>query len=81
MSDLDEDRAELREAHMRNLYVWVCCQRDEQAAIAALEDYALRDLLGWLARLNVLSGTPGRVYGICLVEAAERFAALKGGDE
>ena len=62
-----------REEHMRNLYAWLCEQRDEQAAVASLEDYALRDLLGWLALLNVTSGIPGIIYGHALVEAAHRF--------
>jgi hypothetical protein len=62
-----------REPDMQTLYGWICQQRDEQAAIAALEDYALRDLLGWLGRLNVLSGIPGIIYGHALVEAAKRF--------
>jgi hypothetical protein len=71
--DLDADRAQLRNAHMENLYLWVCCQRDDAAAIAGLEDYALRDLLGWLGRLNVLSGIPGIIYGLALVESSKRF--------
>lgn len=60
---------------MGNLYACICIQRDEAAAVAELEDYALRDLLGWLGRLNVLSGIPGQIYGLCLVESARRFAA------
>jgi hypothetical protein len=72
-NELDEDRADLMDTHMRNLYVWLCCQRDESAAVSSLEDYALRDLLGWLARLNVLSGIPGMIYGHAMVEASKRF--------
>ena len=71
--DLDADRAQLRNAHMENLYLWICRQRDEQAAVECLEDYALRDLLGWLGRLNVLSGIPGIIYGHALVESSKRF--------
>lgn len=72
-SNTELQSEDAREEHMRNLYACLCLQRDEQAAIASLEDYALRDLLGWLALLNVTSGIPGIIYGHCLVEAAHRF--------
>jgi hypothetical protein len=58
---------------MARLFALICVQRDEAAAVSELEDYALRDLLGWLGRLNVLSGIPGQIYGLCLLESSKRF--------
>lgn len=65
----------MSQEQIEEMYGWICQQGDEAVAIAKLEDYALRDLLGWLARLNILTGIPGMIYGHCLVEASKRFQA------
>jgi len=62
-----------REAHMENLYGWICCQPDQEQAVAGLEDYALRDMGGYLARLNVERGVPGLIRGLVICEACDRF--------
>jgi len=68
MSGLDD--------HMQTIYGWICQQPDPEAAVAALEDYALRDLSGWLARRGAVNGIPSLIHGLCLVQAAERFMKL-----
>ena len=80
---MSEEIEDARETHMEHLYAWICRSGDQEAIVAALEDYALRDLGGWLARLNVGTGVPGLIHGLVLVEAAERFMKQKnaGGGE
>jgi len=68
--------ADSKEAHMENLFGWICRQACQEKAVASLEDYALRDLNGWLARMGNLSGVPGLIHGLILVEAAERFMKM-----
>jgi hypothetical protein len=59
--------------HMENLYGFICRQPNQERAIATLEDYALRDLNGWLSRQNAENGVPGMIRGLCICEACERF--------
>ena len=68
------------ERHMENLYGYICRQADQAAVIALLEDYALRDLNGYLARLNLESGFPGMIRGLVICEACERFVENVGGE-
>jgi hypothetical protein len=75
------DLTDALEAHMENLFGWICQQQDQEKAVESLEDYALRDLNGWLARLNVPNGIPGLIHGLVLVEAAERFMRQRQGGE
>jgi len=70
-----QKRADAREAHLENLYGWICRQGCQESAVASLEDYALRDLIGWLSRLNEPHGVPGEILGRVLVEAARRYVA------
>lgn len=65
-----------KEAHMANLYGWVCQQACQEKAVADLADYALRDLNGWLEGLGVTAGFPALIHGLILVEAAERFMKM-----
>lgn len=65
-----------KEAHMANLYGWVCQQACQEKAVADLADYALRDLNGWLEGLGIVSGVPALIHGLILVEAAERFMKM-----
>ncbi len=67
------DPQDAKDAHMANLFAWLCMRPCVEEAVDALEDYALRDLLGWLASNNVLTGIPGMIYGLALVAAAKRF--------
>jgi hypothetical protein len=76
MSEVAES---LKSAHMLTIYQWICEQPDEQKAVEELEDYALRDILGWFARSGVISGIPGRIYSIAIVEASTRFERNAGG--
>ena len=77
MSDIED----AREAHMENLYGFLCRQPDQERAIASLEDYALRDLNGYLSRMNAESGVPGMIRGLCICEACERFMRAKSNGE
>ena len=67
---------EAKEAHMENLFQWICRQACQEKSVASLEDYALRDLNGWLARMGCMSGVPSLIHGLVLVEAAERFLKM-----
>lgn len=74
-AEMDDGRdagAELNE-HMQGLLLFICMQADTAGTVEALEDYALRDLLGWLKDEAVMNGLAGQVLGLCLVEAAYRF--------
>ena len=74
---MSDDLEDAREAHMENLYAWICRQPGQEKAIAALEDYALRELNGWLSRNNAESGVPGMIRGLCICEACDRFMTGK----
>jgi len=62
-----------RDEDIAGLFDWLTRQPETEAAIANLPAAHLRELLGYLARLNVLTGIPGEIYGHALVEAAKRF--------
>lgn len=79
-------RDEAREAHMENLFAWICRQPHPEAAIAALEDYALRDLGAHLEQSGITTGIPGTIHGIIIAEVYHRFMhqappTLTGGDQ
>lgn len=65
--------AEPKEAHMENLYGWICRQACPEKAVADLADYALLDLDGWLVREGCMSGIPALIQGLITVEMAKRF--------
>jgi hypothetical protein len=79
--ETQDTREEAAEAHMENLYGFICRQPNQEAVIATLEDYALRDLNGYLARMNAECGIPGLIRGLVMVEACERFMKNEGGEE
>lgn len=60
-------------AQMEAIYQWICLQPDQEAAIAALEDYALRDLHAWMEERAVSTGVPAMILGLVLCEGAQRF--------
>jgi len=66
-----------REAHMENLYCWICRQPDQEKAIASLDDQVLRELGGYLSRLGQESGVPALIHGHVICEACERFIKQK----
>jgi len=59
--------------HMANLYGWLCLRPNIEAAVAALEAYALRDLYAWLEQQNPRTGIPAMISGLLFCEAADRF--------
>lgn len=58
-----------------SLYQWVMVGPSEEEAVGALNDDCLCRLSGWLARDYDINDATGRIYGLCLMEQADRFAA------
>lgn len=51
----------------------ICKTGDQRDAIAGQPDANLRELLGWLARLGEINGTPGQIWSYAAAEAVRRF--------
>jgi hypothetical protein len=63
----------MMERHLAEVYETICRCPDVERAVASLHSDTLRELHGWLSRLNVESGIPGLVRGVVTLECCNRF--------
>jgi hypothetical protein len=66
-----------REDHLADVYLGVCKSADVEVAVGGLHNETLRELHGWLCRLNVESGIPGLIRGLVVLECCNRFLERK----
>jgi hypothetical protein len=60
-----------KKKRIRKLYAWLCLQDDLEGAIRDLTNRSLRELGGMLSGRT--GGVAGWIYGLILIQAAERF--------
>lgn len=73
MNHPDDPMGKMKEEHLAFTYEGLCKSADIERAVSELHSETLRDLHGWLCRLNVESGIPGLVRGVVTLECCNRF--------
>lgn len=73
MNHADDPTDDAKEEYLAGMYDAICRQPDVEQAIEALRNEALRELHGYISRLNVESGIPGLLRGVVVQECCNRF--------
>lgn len=68
---------------IKELFLWLCLQKDQERSIAALDDRNLKALAGYLARQKAGAGVPGVIRGLLICEGFDRYMKTNppGNDE
>jgi hypothetical protein len=73
MNTNDTTSDPMMERHLVDTYDMICRCPDIERTVASLHSDTLRELHGYLCRMNVESGIPGLVRGVVMVECCNRF--------